>query len=260
MHFINLLLALVVEALLVAAIPRLEEDVPTTSNASYANHTIYTTVYNSTGTVSVAHTTRTTEPSAETTSGAVSNSTSTISSSQSRPTLPFSAVAIRSGSPIHFLPINAADFRFWLGGQTKSYCPKLVQDLGDCPPGDLTAFGLCGMDVIVPGGQHIFALPNGEIGYTKPHSGFPPLDSIVCPFQYTTDGTPNWEGIGHLSANATRAFGPHGLQACPHNDGRYQVLLDFSNSTGSNVNRTGCLPFVALAVDYTQGVAAWEYI
>jgi hypothetical protein len=114
-------------------------------------------------------------------------------------------------------------------------------------------------DVIVPGGQYIYALPNGEIGYTKPHSGFAPLDSIVCPFNYTTDGAANWEGVGHLSADATRAFGAHGLQACPSDDGRYQVLLDFSNSTGSNVNRTGCLPFVALAVDYTQGVAAWEY-
>lgn len=279
MHFMNLLLAIFVQVLLTLAVPRPEEDVSTTSSASYGNHTIFTTVYNSTVTVSIAHTTSTTEASAEITSIIVSNSTSTTSSAQSRPTLPFSAVAIRSGSPIHFLPINAAGQRFWLGGQPVTYCPKTAQDAGACPPGDTTAFGLCKMvsriftsqrcqrtahtdlqqDVLVPGGQEIFALPNGEIGYTKAHSGFRPLGSSTCPFQYTADGAPNWEGFGHLSANATSAFGAHGLQACPNNDGRYQVLLDISNSSLPSGNRTGCLAFVALAVDYTQGYAAWQY-
>lgn len=114
-------------------------------------------------------------------------------------------------------------------------------------------------DVLVPGGQEIFALPNGELGYTKAHSVLRPARSSTCPFEYTTDQASNWEGFGHLSANATNAFGAHGFQACPTHDGRYQVLLDLSNATVSNVTRTGCLPFVALAVDYTQGYAAWQY-
>lgn len=149
MHFLHLLIAIYLQALCVSAIPRLEVDASTSSRVGYGNHTVYTTIYNSTITVSVAHTTRTAEPSssAESTSGSVNNSnaTSTTSSSQSRPTLPFGVVAIRSGSPIHFLPVNAAGQRFWLGGQPVSYCPSTVEEVGGCPPGDATAFGLCKM-------------------------------------------------------------------------------------------------------------------
>jgi hypothetical protein len=149
MHFINLLFAVSLQVLLVSAVPRLQQDISTTSEVIYGNHTTYTTVYNSTITVSVTHTTLTTESgtSAESTSGSVINSstTSTTSASHSRPTLPFAVIAIRSGSPIHLLPVNAAGQRFWLGGQPSTYCPARVEELGGCPPGETTAFGLCTM-------------------------------------------------------------------------------------------------------------------
>ncbi|KAJ5670794.1 uncharacterized protein N7477_006157 [Penicillium maclennaniae] len=45
---------------------------------------------------------------------------------------PFSVMAIRSGSPIHYSQMNAAGQKFYLGGQTSSYCPDL-EGL-TCPP------------------------------------------------------------------------------------------------------------------------------
>lgn len=38
----------------------------------------------------------------------------------------YGVVAARSGSPIHFLPMTAADSKFWLGGESRTYCPTLV--------------------------------------------------------------------------------------------------------------------------------------
>lgn len=51
---------------------------------------------------------------------------------------PFTVMALRSGSPIHFLTMNARDQRFWLGGKTSSYCPTGV--VPKCPPGNETVF------------------------------------------------------------------------------------------------------------------------
>lgn len=39
---------------------------------------------------------------------------------------PFGVIALHSGSPIHFLSLNAAGGKFWLGGKTKTYCPDNV--------------------------------------------------------------------------------------------------------------------------------------
>lgn len=49
----------------------------------------------------------------------------------------FSVMALRSASPIHFLPMTASGGAFWIGGQTASYCPDAVPN---CPPGNITAF------------------------------------------------------------------------------------------------------------------------
>jgi hypothetical protein len=54
---------------------------------------------------------------------------------------PFSVMAIRSGSPIHYSQLNAAGQKFWLGGETATYCPEVVPN---CPPGTQT--------VLAPGG------------------------------------------------------------------------------------------------------------
>lgn len=56
---------------------------------------------------------------------------------------PFGVMAVRSASPIHYLQLNAAGQKFWLGGQTSSYCPTEV--VQDCPPGNQT--------VLAPGGN-----------------------------------------------------------------------------------------------------------
>lgn len=49
----------------------------------------------------------------------------------------FTVMALRSASPIHFLPMTASGNAFWLGGQTSTYCPD---NIPSCPPGNVTAF------------------------------------------------------------------------------------------------------------------------
>lgn len=48
----------------------------------------------------------------------------------------FSVMALRSASPIHFLPMTASGGSLWIGGQTRSFCPENVPN---CPPGNVTA-------------------------------------------------------------------------------------------------------------------------
>lgn len=79
--------------------------------------------------------------STTTTSSATSTSTGPITA----PTAPITVVAARSGSPIHFLRMNAAGLRFYLGQETLSYCPSEVDGVGACPPGNETVFSLCSM-------------------------------------------------------------------------------------------------------------------
>jgi hypothetical protein len=57
---------------------------------------------------------------------------------------PFGVMAVRSASPIHYAQLNAAGQKFWLGGQTSSYCPEQVQN---CPPGNQT--------ILAPGGNSL---------------------------------------------------------------------------------------------------------
>lgn len=68
---------------------------------------------------------------------------------------PFSVMAIRSASPIHYMQMNAAGQKFWLGGKTSSYCPSM-EGL-DCPPGNQT--------VIAGGGGAL-------VRYTTSHSTY----------------------------------------------------------------------------------------
>jgi hypothetical protein len=56
---------------------------------------------------------------------------------------PFGVMAVRSASPIHYLQLNAAGQKFWLGGKTSSYCPTEV--VQDCPAGNKT--------ILAPGGN-----------------------------------------------------------------------------------------------------------
>lgn len=49
----------------------------------------------------------------------------------------FGVMAMRSASPIHFAQLNAAGQKFYLHGETASYCPEQVEH---CPPGKQTVF------------------------------------------------------------------------------------------------------------------------
>lgn len=53
------------------------------------------------------------------------------------PIITFSSLALRSGSPIHFEPLNARDNHIYVGGKTSSYCPTGVKG---CPKGNTTVF------------------------------------------------------------------------------------------------------------------------
>ncbi len=79
------------------------------------------------------------------TSTASSTSTSATSGAITTPTTPITVVSVRSGSAIDYLRMNAAGLRFYLGGDTLSYCPSQVDQIGACPAGNETVFSLCNM-------------------------------------------------------------------------------------------------------------------
>lgn len=64
------------------------------------------------------------------------------------PNPPFTVMAIRSASPIHYMQMNAAGQKFWLGGETTSYCPTQV--VPNCPPGNQTVFAPGGNALVMP--------------------------------------------------------------------------------------------------------------
>lgn len=74
----------------------------------------------------------------------------------------FSVMAARSASPIHYLQLNAAGQKFYLGGETASYCPDQVPN---CPPGNQTIFTPGGASLVSPSHSHpmhihkVFNLP-----------------------------------------------------------------------------------------------------
>ncbi|KIV90813.1 hypothetical protein PV10_05420 [Exophiala mesophila] len=165
----------------------------------------------------------------------------------------FTAIAVRGGSPIHLLPINAVRQRFFVGHQVRTFCPENVERYDACPPGGLTAFTLCSMAVLHPGGQSLWATPDGTLGYTYPHSGIFPMGGEACPFTYTEDQE---SGFGQLTSNLHNATG---LQACPTIDGRWQVFLKIEGSDVPGYKSEECLEFEAFAVEYHGPVPAWEY-
>lgn len=59
---------------------------------------------------------------------------------------PFSVMAARSGSPIHYMQMNAAGQKFYLGGKTSSYCPSPTVE--HCPPGNQTVFSPGGNSLV----------------------------------------------------------------------------------------------------------------
>ncbi|EXJ75526.1 uncharacterized protein A1O5_00032 [Cladophialophora psammophila CBS 110553] len=186
-----------------------------------------------------------------------SRSTTPVSSSstvgpQTSPTSWLTVMASRVGSPIHLLPMNAAGYRFYLGGDTVSYCPTDVEETGDCPAGNQTVLSPCAMGALVPGGQHLYVTPNGEVGYTQAHSTFMPEGSVQCPFTYSKAPGAT---IGRLGL---RAFGASGLIACPTYGGPWQVFANLKNMTAPRGNASQCLGFDPLALN-TADIGVWQY-
>ncbi|KAJ5892256.1 uncharacterized protein N7473_008484 [Penicillium subrubescens] len=160
-------------------------------------------------------------------------------------------MAVRSASPIHYAQLNAAGQKFWLGGQTSSYCPEQVQN---CPPGNQTILAPGGnsLDVEVPGGQQVYVDPTGALSFTQAHSASIPAGSSVGNLAYQP-GTP-WN---HYTFNG---WGATGLMACPTADNRWQVFAALSNATVPSGNVADCLGFSAIALPYKGDVPAWQYI
>jgi hypothetical protein len=72
----------------------------------------------------------------------------------------FTVMALRSASPIHFLTMQAAGEKFYLGGEPATYCPTGV--VASCPPGNET---------VIAGGYAMVCFPPGylrlRLQYTK---------------------------------------------------------------------------------------------
>ena len=164
---------------------------------------------------------------------------------------PFTVMAARSASPIHYLQLNAAGQKFWLGGNTASYCPSQVKD---CPAGNQTVFapGGTSMDTEVPGGQQVYIDPNGALSFTQAHSANIPAGSSYGPFVYEA-GEP-W------SHYLYRGWGASGFMACPTEDNRWQVFGALANATVPKGDVNECLGFSAMAITYEGDVPAWQYI
>ncbi|KAJ5178731.1 hypothetical protein N7492_001941 [Penicillium capsulatum] len=188
---------------------------------------------------------------------------------------PFTVMAARSGSPIHYQKLNAAGEKFYLGGKTSSYCPN-----ENCPPGNQTVFAPGGkslvrftaatvhstktrgknrtvtlttlQDVVVPGGQQVYIDNTGALSFTQAHSAAMPPGSTVDGLSYVP-GKP-WN---HYTFNG---WGANGFMACPTDDqNRWQVFAAIKNATVPKQDVSKCLGFSAMALTYTGEAAAWQY-
>lgn len=111
-------------------------------------------------------------------------------------------------------------------------------------------------DVEVPGGQLIYVLPTGELGFTQGHSAYIPAGAATGPFEYIHDQPyDSWYFTG---------FNSDGFLACPTSDNngtQWQVFADIPNFQAPNGNTDDCLGFQTIATTYNgDGPAAWEYI
>ena len=139
----SLFLALALSVVALAA-PR-PADTTCTESVGLSTSYSSTTVVTESATLTITHTISSTSSA---TASSSSSSTATYTGNITQPTAPFTVISARSGSPVHLLEMNAAGFRFNLGGNTATYCPTAVseEDPGACPAGNLTAIlGTCAM-------------------------------------------------------------------------------------------------------------------
>ena len=116
---------------------------------------------------------------------------------------------------------------------------------------DLQSDKIVLLDAQVPGGQSVFVLPNGELGFTEPHSGAYPAGAVTTGFVETPGST--YATFGFTGLGAT------GFVACPtvNNTGPYQVYAQVTGFIPSNSN--DCIGFDTIAYTPT-GPGAFEYL
>ncbi|KAJ5248822.1 hypothetical protein N7468_000273 [Penicillium chermesinum] len=189
---------------------------------------------------------------------------------------PFSVTALRSGSPIHFAPLNAAGDRFYLGGKTVTFCPddvgvpcdKMSKDTIFSSASTLSPANATGLqDVSVPGGQSLYVDKFGAVGFTTAHSVFVPPGSELGPFSYKPNafgnGNSEWTfGDGFMAcpvpSNATASASTRRIRrgAAPV----YQVFAARDDAFVPTGNVSDCLGFDALAVPANGTQGAWQYV
>jgi hypothetical protein len=177
---------------------------------------------------------------------------------------PFSGLALRSASPIHFASVEARDGALHLRGKTKTFCPQPT--VPNCPPGNTTELlfsrrhtnkaglpvGGLSMNVEVPGGQQVYVDKTGRMRYTIAHSGFIPPGSITGGFVYEAGA------FGGNQPFADRLSHPKGgFVACPGKGKGKNTYRVYVARKGFKAGK-GCLGFDWLAQN-TTGIAAWQY-
>ncbi|RKF64161.1 putative secreted protein [Erysiphe neolycopersici] len=165
----------------------------------------------------------------------------------------FVAVTTKSGDAnVHLRAISANGQRFFIGKDTSTYCP-----LSDCSRyADFTIFSArpndansgLGLYTNVAGGQAVFVTNEGELGYTRAHSGSSPSGSVNNPFQYTP-GTDQ-------GATGTLTFNSNTFVACPVPDqaGVYQIYA----AAAPNFSKPDCIG-VGVATSTYTGTPAYQY-
>lgn len=107
---------------------------------------------------------------------------------------------------------------------------------------------------MVPGGQTIFALPDGSINYTQAHGAMVPWEqNACCPFQYQITS-----GLYGELCPASWAFGAKSLMACPDAEGSWVVMLGLQNATVPSGNVSDCIGFNAMT-EIASEIGAWQY-
>jgi len=103
------------------------------------------------------------------------------------------------------------------------------------------------LHVQVPGGQLTYVQPDGQVGYTPAHTAYMPDGSLVTPFNYTPQATPN--SVGNLKFDGKDFF------ACPVGEQYiYQIYADVPGFT-----KTDCIGIAVGTAEWTQEGEAWQY-
>jgi hypothetical protein len=141
--------------------------------------------------------------------------------------------------------------RFYLSGGTNTFCPSPPVD---CSVYDnVTAFsfsqGHLAMEASVPGGQLVYVMTTGELGFSQAHSASIPEGADTSSFTFD----PNAFSSANMGRLSTTAFGANGFIACNDAQQQWQVFADVPGKDATN-----CLGFDAATIE-ANFTGAWEY-